>query len=64
MVENLTEALRFVGFGLTQIQRIQPSNISVRFVQSVFVFPATNYFQWMVVRKRRYATAARMATMV
>ena len=49
--------------GLTRIQQIQQRKF-VKFVQSVFVFPATNYFQWMAVRKRRYATATRMATMV
>lgn len=37
----------------------------IREIRAIRVrFPATNYFQPMAVRKRRYATAARMATMV
>lgn len=76
VVVNLTEFLRK---GSHRLNRIQQKCLFGGFVQFVvshslinswLVFATnlncvkTDYFQWMAVRKRRYATAAMMATIV
>lgn len=71
VVVNLTEFLhkgshKFNGFN-RNVYSVDSCNSWLVILTQIFTnlnCVKTDYFQWMAVRKRRYATAARMATMV
>lgn len=70
-VVNLTEFLRkgshrFNGFN-RNVYSVDSCNswlVILMQISHKFELCENNYFQWMAVRKRRYATAAMMATIV